>query len=85
MSSVWFLGLQLLSAGVGSEPPGCVSVVPQEDRENILRSRASGKAVLTRPFRLMSDHLGVVLTFPVYLDDLTADAKEEDRVAATAG
>ncbi|KAG2546323.1 hypothetical protein PVAP13_9KG032338 [Panicum virgatum] len=57
----------------------------EEDRENILRSRASGKAVLTRPFRLMSDHLGVVLTFPVYLDDLTADAKEEDRVAATAG
>jgi len=25
------------------------------------------------------------LTFPVYLDDLTADAKEEDRVKATAG
>ncbi|RLN40633.1 putative histidine kinase 4 [Panicum miliaceum] len=57
----------------------------EEDRENILRSRASGKAVLTRPFRLMSNHLGVVLTFPVYLVDLTADAKEEDRVAATAG
>ncbi|KAG2535691.1 hypothetical protein PVAP13_9NG129673 [Panicum virgatum] len=57
----------------------------EEDRENILRSRASGKAVLTRPFRLMSNHLGVVLTFPVYLDDLTADAKEEDRVKATAG
>jgi arabidopsis histidine kinase 2/3/4 (cytokinin receptor) len=77
-------GLQLFSAGVGSEP-GCVSVVLQEDRENILRSRASGKAVLTRPFRLMSNHLGVVLTFPVYHADLPSDAKEEDRVAATAG
>uniref|UniRef100_A0A804M2Z4 histidine kinase n=1 Tax=Zea mays TaxID=4577 RepID=A0A804M2Z4_MAIZE len=57
----------------------------EEDRENILRSRASGKAVLTRPFRLMSNHLGVVLTFPVYHVDLSSDAKEEDRVAATAG
>jgi histidine kinase 2/3/4 (cytokinin receptor) len=33
----------------------------------------------------MSNHLGVVLTFPVYLVDLPPDAKEEDRVAATAG
>uniref|UniRef100_A0A0A8YVL2 histidine kinase n=1 Tax=Arundo donax TaxID=35708 RepID=A0A0A8YVL2_ARUDO len=33
----------------------------------------------------MSNHLGVVLTFPVYLVDLPADAKVEDRVAATAG
>uniref|UniRef100_A0ACD5X6A4 Uncharacterized protein n=1 Tax=Avena sativa TaxID=4498 RepID=A0ACD5X6A4_AVESA len=57
----------------------------EEDRENILRSRETGKAVLTRPFRLMSHHLGVVLTFPVYLVDLPPDAKEEDRVAATAG
>ncbi|XP_066310443.1 probable histidine kinase 4 isoform X1 [Miscanthus floridulus] len=57
----------------------------EEDRENILRSRASGKAVLTRPFRLMSNHLGVVLTFPVYHVDLPPDAKEEERVAATAG
>ncbi|CAM0875133.1 unnamed protein product [Alopecurus aequalis] len=57
----------------------------EEDQENIMRSRATGKAVLTRPFRLMSNHLGVVLTFPVYLVDLPPDAKEEDRVAATAG
>ncbi|KAL6637729.1 hypothetical protein ACP70R_025301 [Stipagrostis hirtigluma subsp. patula] len=57
----------------------------EEDRENILRSRATGKAVLTSPFRLMSNHLGVVLTFPVYLVDLPPDAKVEDRVAATAG
>jgi arabidopsis histidine kinase 2/3/4 (cytokinin receptor) len=33
----------------------------------------------------MSSHLGVVLTFPVYLEDLPADAKVEDRVAKTAG
>ncbi|KAL6909466.1 hypothetical protein ACP4OV_001747 [Aristida adscensionis] len=57
----------------------------EEDRENILRSRATGKAVLTSPFRLMSNHLGVVLTFPVYLVDLPPDARVEDRIAATAG
>uniref|UniRef100_A0A0D9VY88 histidine kinase n=1 Tax=Leersia perrieri TaxID=77586 RepID=A0A0D9VY88_9ORYZ len=57
----------------------------EEDRENILRARATGKAVLTRPFRLMSNHLGVVLTFPVYLVDLPNDTTVEDRVAATAG
>ncbi|KAG8097962.1 hypothetical protein GUJ93_ZPchr0013g36314 [Zizania palustris] len=57
----------------------------EEDRENILRARATGKAVLTSPFRLMSNHLGVVLTFPVYLVDLPEDAKVEDRVSATAG
>ncbi|CAN4110173.1 unnamed protein product [Withania somnifera] len=38
-----------------------------EDRENILRARASGKGVLTSPFKLLkSNHLGVVLTFAVY-------------------
>ncbi|GMI87028.1 WOODEN LEG 1, ARABIDOPSIS HISTIDINE KINASE 4, WOODEN LEG, CYTOKININ RESPONSE 1 [Hibiscus trionum] len=39
----------------------------KEDQENILRARATGKVVLTSPFRLLgSHHLGVVLTFPVY-------------------
>ncbi|CAL9126283.1 probable histidine kinase 4 [Musa acuminata AAA Group] len=58
----------------------------EEDRENILRARATGKAVLTRPFRLLeSNHLGVVLTFPVYLLDLPDDATAEERVRATAG
>ncbi|KAJ8480094.1 hypothetical protein OPV22_023821 [Ensete ventricosum] len=58
----------------------------EEDRENILRARATGKAVLTRPFRLLeSNHLGVVLTFPVYLSGLPADATAEERVKATAG
>eukprot|EP01018_Ginkgo_biloba_P005458 Gb_13091 [translate_table: standard] len=58
----------------------------EEDRENILRARATGKAVLTSPFKLLeSNHLGVVLTFPVYNTDLPQDATAEERVQATAG
>ncbi|XP_008787902.1 probable histidine kinase 4 isoform X1 [Phoenix dactylifera] len=58
----------------------------EEDRENILRARATGKAVLTSPFRLLgSNHLGVVLTFPVYRSGLPADATEEERIEAAAG
>ncbi|KAL5211210.1 hypothetical protein ABZP36_022057 [Zizania latifolia] len=58
----------------------------EEDRENILRARATGKAVLTNPFRLLgSNHLGVVLTFAVYRSGLAADASVEQRVEATAG
>ncbi|WOL12446.1 putative histidine kinase 4 isoform X2 [Canna indica] len=58
----------------------------EEDRENILRARATGKAVLTRPFKLLeSNHLGVVLTFPVYWSILPPDVTMEERVKATAG
>ncbi|KAK4371254.1 hypothetical protein RND71_010729 [Anisodus tanguticus] len=58
----------------------------EEDRENILRARASGKAVLTNPFRLLgSHHLGVVLTFPVYKSKLPQNPTEHERVEATAG
>ncbi|XP_062222078.1 probable histidine kinase 6 isoform X2 [Phragmites australis] len=58
----------------------------EEDRENILRARATGKAVLTNPFRLLgSNHLGVVLTFAVYRPDLPADASVDQRVEATIG
>nr|BAL43559.1 cytokinin receptor histidine protein kinase [Petunia x hybrida] len=58
----------------------------EEDRENILRARASGKAVLTNPFRLLgSHHLGVVLTFPVYKSKLPPNPTEQERVEATAG
>ncbi|KAG7016696.1 Histidine kinase 4 [Cucurbita argyrosperma subsp. argyrosperma] len=58
----------------------------EEDRENILRARATGKAVLTRPFRLLgSHHLGVVLTFPVYKSKLPSIPTEEERIEATAG
>ena len=58
----------------------------QEDRENILRARATGKAVLTSPFRLLgSHHLGVVLTFPVYKSKLPSRPTEKERIEATAG
>lgn len=63
-----------------------LSDMMQEDRENILRARATGKAVLTSPFRLLgSHHLGVVLTFPVYKSKLPSKPTEEDRIEATAG
>ncbi|KAJ7296812.1 hypothetical protein O6H91_Y097300 [Diphasiastrum complanatum] len=58
----------------------------EEDCENILRARASGKGALTGPFRLLeSNHLGVVLTFTVYKRDLSSEATEEERIQATAG
>eukprot|EP00249_Psilotum_nudum_P022672 c28605_g2_i3 orf=278-3370(+) len=58
----------------------------EEDRENILRARASGKGVLTSPFKLLeSNHLGVVLTFAVYEKELPADATVEERIEAAAG
>ncbi|KAM7255335.1 hypothetical protein ACFE04_020576 [Oxalis oulophora] len=57
----------------------------EEDRENIFRARATGKAVLTSPFRLLgSHHLGVVLTFPVYKSKLHHPTVEQ-RIEATAG
>ncbi|XP_076906018.1 histidine kinase 2-like [Bidens hawaiensis] len=58
----------------------------KEDRENILRARASGKGVLTSPFKLLkSNHLGVVLTFSVYNTHLLQDATPEQRITATVG
>eukprot|EP01018_Ginkgo_biloba_P002960 Gb_12720 [translate_table: standard] len=58
----------------------------EEDRENILRARSTGKGVLTSPFRLLeSNHLGVVLTFAVYNTDLPPDATPEERIQATVG
>ncbi|XP_050204888.1 histidine kinase 2 [Mercurialis annua] len=58
----------------------------KEDRENILRARASGKGVLTSPFKLLkSNHLGVVLTFAVYKTDLPPNATPEQRIEATVG
>ncbi|KAK1306577.1 Histidine kinase 2 [Acorus calamus] len=57
-----------------------------EDRENILRARASGKGVLTSPFKLLkSNRLGVVLTFAVYNIDLPPNATPEQRINATKG
>ncbi|XP_015869325.1 histidine kinase 2 [Ziziphus jujuba] len=58
----------------------------KEDRENILRARATGKGVLTSPFKLLkSNHLGVVLTFAVYNTDLPSDATAHQRIEATVG
>uniref|UniRef100_A0A0E0M6X9 histidine kinase n=1 Tax=Oryza punctata TaxID=4537 RepID=A0A0E0M6X9_ORYPU len=58
----------------------------KEDRDNILRSRATGKGALTAPFPLLkSNHLGVVLTFTVYKYDLPPGATPEERIEATLG
>ncbi|KAL8161203.1 hypothetical protein V2J09_012692 [Rumex salicifolius] len=58
----------------------------EEDRENILRARATGKAVLTTPFHLLgSHHLGVVLTIPVYKSKLPLNPSIDQRIEATAG
>ena len=47
----------------------------KQDRENILRARATGNRVLTSPFKLLkSNHLGIVLTFAVYNKELPPDA-----------
>ena len=60
--------------------------VIQEDLENILRARASGKRVLTSPFKLLkSNHLGIVLSFAVYNTDLPPDTTPEQRNGATVG
>ncbi|XP_047306810.1 histidine kinase 2 [Impatiens glandulifera] len=58
----------------------------REDRENILRARASGNGVLTSPFKLLkSNHLGVVLTFAVYNTHLPPNATQDQRINATVG
>ncbi|XP_058192815.1 histidine kinase 3-like [Rhododendron vialii] len=58
----------------------------KEDRDNVLRARASGKGVLTAPFRLLkSNRLGVILTFAVYKTDLPSNATPNERIQATDG
>ncbi|XP_043704240.1 histidine kinase 3-like isoform X1 [Telopea speciosissima] len=58
----------------------------KEDRENVLRARASGKGVLTAPFRLLkSNRLGVILTFAVYKSELPSNATPMERIQATDG
>ncbi|XP_050232673.1 histidine kinase 4 isoform X1 [Mercurialis annua] len=58
----------------------------EEDKDNILNARATGKAVLTSPFRLLnSHHLGVVLTFPVYKSKLPPNPTVAQRIEASAG
>lgn len=61
-------------------------VTDQEHRENILRARATGKIALTNPFKLFeSNHLGVILTIPVYNQNLLLDATFEERIKETVG
>ncbi|XP_043723721.1 histidine kinase 3-like [Telopea speciosissima] len=58
----------------------------KEDRENVLRARASGKGVLTAPFRLLkSNRLGVILTFAVYKSELPSNATPNEQIQATDG
>ncbi|XP_041009944.1 histidine kinase 3 [Juglans microcarpa x Juglans regia] len=58
----------------------------KEDRENVLRARASGKGVLTAPFRLVkTNRLGVILTFAVYKTDLSSNVTPKERIQATDG
>ncbi|KAF5204481.1 Histidine kinase, partial [Thalictrum thalictroides] len=58
----------------------------KEDRDNVLRARASGKGVLTAPFRLFkSNRLGVILTFAVYKVELPSNATPNERIQATDG
>ncbi|KAK3031982.1 hypothetical protein RJ639_036187 [Escallonia herrerae] len=73
--------------GRGFKPPDMLkNSWEQEDRENILRARASEKGVLTSPFKLLkSNHLGVVLTFAVYSSQLPPGATSEQRINATVG
>uniref|UniRef100_A0A0A0KFE6 histidine kinase n=1 Tax=Cucumis sativus TaxID=3659 RepID=A0A0A0KFE6_CUCSA len=57
-----------------------------EDRNNVLRARASGKGVLTAPFKLIkTNRLGVILTFAVYKRDLPSNATPNERIQATDG
>ncbi|RZC59785.1 hypothetical protein C5167_007089 [Papaver somniferum] len=58
----------------------------KEDRENVLRARASGKGVLTAPFELLkTKRLGVILTFAVYKTELPSNATPNERILATDG
>jgi arabidopsis histidine kinase 2/3/4 (cytokinin receptor) len=58
----------------------------QEDRDNILRARASGKGVLTAPFKLLNNRLGVISTYTVYEDqELPPSAGQQERIQAAIG
>nr|ABB76249.1 hybrid type histidine kinase isoform a [Oryza sativa Indica Group] len=56
-----------------------------EDRDNILRARKSGKGVLTAPFKLLNNRLGVILTYTVYKYELPAYARPHERIQAAIG
>lgn len=57
----------------------------QDDRENIIRARESGKGVLTAPFQLLNGRLGVILTYSVYKSEPPANARPQERIQAAIG
>ncbi|KAJ1686408.1 hypothetical protein LUZ63_017798 [Rhynchospora breviuscula] len=58
----------------------------KDDRDNIIRSRTTGKGALTAPFNLLKyNYLGVVLTFAVYKSELPPHATPQERTDATIG
>ncbi|CAM0884394.1 unnamed protein product [Alopecurus aequalis] len=56
-----------------------------DDRENIIRARESGKGVLTAPFKLLNSRLGVISTYTVYKSELPATARPQERIQAAIG
>ncbi|KAG2603034.1 hypothetical protein PVAP13_5KG741600 [Panicum virgatum] len=56
-----------------------------EDRENVLRARESGKGVLTAPFKLLNNRLGVILTYTVYKTELPPNARPQERIQTAIG
>lgn len=56
-----------------------------DDRENILRARESGKGVLTAPFKLLNNRLGVISTYTVYKSEFPAYARPQERIQAAIG
>ncbi|XP_062207924.1 probable histidine kinase 3 [Phragmites australis] len=56
-----------------------------DDRENVLRARESGKGVLTAPFELLNNRLGVISTYTVYESELPPNARPHERIQAAIG
>jgi arabidopsis histidine kinase 2/3/4 (cytokinin receptor) len=57
----------------------------QDDRDNVLRARESGKGVLTAPFKLLNNRLGVISTYAVYKYELPPNARPQERIQAAIG
>ncbi|XP_066307862.1 probable histidine kinase 3 [Miscanthus floridulus] len=56
-----------------------------DDRDNVLRARESGKGVLTAPFKLLNNRLGVISTYAVYKYELPPNARPQERIQAAIG
>ncbi|CAN6171619.1 unnamed protein product [Urochloa humidicola] len=56
-----------------------------EDRENVLRARESGKCILSAPFKLLNNHIGVILTYAVYKSELPPNATAQYRIQSAIG